>query len=159
MASPTDAKQADAGLFERVADFMSYAIGTPLVFGLAVSVVVIWALTGPFASFSTTWQLIINTGTTIVTFLMVFLLGNASNRITENQDRMLENIYGEEERVETEERLIRKVLDRMDVKHIKPILQHLDEQDHQVRALEERIVASIQGMAPRGQGDTDVGAP
>lgn len=146
MSSSTDAKP-HAGLFERVADFMSYAIGTPLAAGLAVSVVVVWALTGPFASFSTTWQLIINTGTTIVTFLMVFLLGNASNRITENQDRMLENIYGEEERVETEERLIRRLLDRIDVKHIRPILEHLDEQDHQMRAVEERILAALQAGA------------
>lgn len=159
MTTSTDAKAPEGGLFERVADFMSYASGTPLVFALAVAVVAVWALSGPFANFSTTWQLIINTVTTTVTFLMVFLLGNASNRITENQDRMLQNIYGEEERVEAEERMIRRLLERIDAKHIRPILEHLDAQDHQVRAFEERIVASIQGTGPRGQGDTDVGAP
>jgi low affinity Fe/Cu permease len=146
MSSSTDSRPQQGGVFERAADFMSYAIGTPAVFGLALFIVVCWAATGPLANFSNTWQLIINTGTTIVTFLMVFLLGNASNRITENQDAMLENIYGEEERVEAEERMIRKLLDRIDVRHIRPILQHLDEQDHQVQALEERIMAAIQDM-------------
>ncbi|MDZ4278369.1 MAG: low affinity iron permease family protein, partial [Dehalococcoidia bacterium] len=81
----------------------------------AGTIVVVWALLGPAAGFSTTWQLIINTGTTIVTFLMVFLLANASNRITEGQGRMLAGIYGEEHSLDVEERLIRKVVERMDV--------------------------------------------
>lgn len=75
--------ESNAGLFERFADALSTFIGTPLAFSIALGVVLVWALSGPFAGFSTTWQLVINTGTTIVTFLMVFLLGNASNRITE----------------------------------------------------------------------------
>jgi low affinity Fe/Cu permease len=150
MSSITTTDPTRAGWFERAADFMSHAIGTPVAFGIAISIVAIWALTGPLANFSDTWQLIINTGTTIVTFLMVFLLGNASNRITENQDRMLSNIYGEEERVESEERLIRNVLDRMDVRHIRPILVHLDQQDHQLEALEQRVLAAIEaGQAGR----------
>ena len=144
MAASTLDNKPTAGWFERAADFMSHAIGTPVAFGIAISIVATWALTGPLANFSDTWQLIINTGTTIVTFLMVFLLGNASNRITENQDRMLSNIYGEEERVEAEERLIRKVLDTMDVRHIGPILMHLDQQDHQLEALEQRVLAAIE---------------
>lgn len=133
------------GLFERVADFMSRAIGTPLAFLLAVAVVLVWALLGPLASFSTTWQLVINTGTTIVTFLMVFLLGNASNRITETQDRMLEGILGEEQQLDAEERLIRRLLERMDVEHIRPILKHLDEQDHQIEDVAARVLAAVQG--------------
>jgi low affinity Fe/Cu permease len=54
--------------------------GRAWVFALAVGTIVVWAITGPFFGFSDTWQLIINTGTTIVTFLMVFLIQNAQNR-------------------------------------------------------------------------------
>ena len=142
-ASETSAPAARPGQFERGADFMSHAIGTPVAFSIALSIVLVWALTGPFAGFSNTWQLIINTGTTIVTFLMVFLLGNASNRITENQDKVLAGILDEEKRLEDEERLIQKVLERIDVRHIRPILKHLDEQDHQVEAVAERILAAV----------------
>jgi low affinity Fe/Cu permease len=132
-----------AGLFERFADALSMFIGTPLAFSIALGVVLAWALTGPLAGFSTTWQLVINTGTTIVTFLMVFLLGNASNRITENQDRVLSRILDEEDSLAVEERMIQKVLDRIDVKHIRPILAHLDAQDHQVESVAERILAEL----------------
>jgi low affinity Fe/Cu permease len=133
------------GFFERLADFMSSAIGRPAAFLAAAAVVVVWLATGPLANFSNTWQLVINTGTTIVTFLMVFLLGNASNRITESQDLMLSNIFDEEQRLQAEERLIRRLLDRMDVDHIQPILSHLDQQDHQIESVTERILAAMKG--------------
>ncbi|HUJ62682.1 MAG TPA: low affinity iron permease family protein [Kofleriaceae bacterium] len=58
----------------------AYAIGTPLAFVLAVLVVVAWALCGPAFHYSDTWQLVINTGTTIVTFLVVFMIQNTQNR-------------------------------------------------------------------------------
>jgi low affinity Fe/Cu permease len=57
--------------------------GRPRVFVLALLVIVVWLVTGPLFDFSNTWQLIINTGTTIVTFLMVFLIQNSQNRDTE----------------------------------------------------------------------------
>ena len=66
--------------FTRVATGISVAAGQPLTFLLAISVIVVWAVTGPVFGFSDTWQLIINTGTTIVTFLMVFLIQNTQNR-------------------------------------------------------------------------------
>jgi low affinity Fe/Cu permease len=131
-------------VFERFADWLSFTIGRPGAFLLALVIIACWAAFGPLAAFSDTWQLVINTGTTIVTFLMVFLLGNASNRLTENQDRMLADIFNEEQRVKEEEDLIRKILDRIDVRHIRPILEHLDEQDHQVEAVAERILAAIE---------------
>jgi low affinity Fe/Cu permease len=56
--------------------------GHPLAFVLAVAIILVWAITGPIFSFSDTWQLIINTGTTIVTFLMVFLIQSTQNRDT-----------------------------------------------------------------------------
>lgn len=67
-------------LFRKFAARISVASGTINAFLLALSVVFIWALTGPLFGFSDTWQLVINTGTTIVTFLMVFLIQNTQNR-------------------------------------------------------------------------------
>ena len=67
-------------LFSDVAQVTARAVGRPWVFALAVMTIVIWAASGPFFKFSDTWQLVINTGTTIVTFLMVFLIQNSQNR-------------------------------------------------------------------------------
>ena len=67
-------------IFEHVAAKVASAAGRPRAFALALSVVVVWAVTGPLFHWSDTWQLVINTGTTIVTFLMVFLIQNAQNR-------------------------------------------------------------------------------
>jgi low affinity Fe/Cu permease len=67
-------------IFTRFAKWTSHATGRPIAFIWAVVVLVIWAVTGPLFHYSDTWQLIINTGTTIVTFLMVFLIQNTQNR-------------------------------------------------------------------------------
>jgi len=67
-------------LFTRFAKTSANAVGQPLAFGLASVLIVLWALTGPLFGFSDTWQLVINTGTTIITFLMVFLIQNTQNR-------------------------------------------------------------------------------
>jgi low affinity Fe/Cu permease len=69
--------------FLRFSKSTSHATGTPHAFILAVAVVIVWAVTGPLFGFSDTWQLVINTGTTIVTFLMVFLIQNTQNRDAE----------------------------------------------------------------------------
>jgi low affinity Fe/Cu permease len=66
--------------FRRLAQATAQAVGTPWTFLGAVLVVIVWALSGPAFHFSDTWQLVINTGTTIVTFLMVFLIQNTQNR-------------------------------------------------------------------------------
>jgi low affinity Fe/Cu permease len=71
---------------------ISKAVGTPYAFVLAASSVVVWALTGPVFAFSETWQLVINTGTTIVTFLMVFLIQNSQNRDSEALQLKLDEI-------------------------------------------------------------------
>ena len=67
-------------LFTRLAHATSTAAGRPLSFVIALSVVLVWAVSGPLFGFSDTWQLVINTGTTILTFLMVFLIQNTQNR-------------------------------------------------------------------------------
>lgn len=67
-------------LFHKISSKVSFLVGTPPAFLLALLIVVIWAFTGPLFNFSNTWQLVINTGTTIGTFLMVFLIQNTQNR-------------------------------------------------------------------------------
>jgi low affinity Fe/Cu permease len=67
-------------LFSSFAEAIARASGKPLTFALSVVLIIAWALSGPAFGFSDTWQLVINTGTTIVTFLMVFLIQNTQNR-------------------------------------------------------------------------------
>jgi low affinity Fe/Cu permease len=69
--------------FSRFAKWTARATGRPSAFAIAAAVIVVWALTGPLFGFSDTWQLVINTGTTIVTFLMVFLIQSTQNRDSE----------------------------------------------------------------------------
>ena len=69
--------------FRRFAQTTSRCAGHPVAFGIAVGAVLVWAISGPMFDYSAEWQLVINTGTTIVTFLMVFLIQNAQNRDTE----------------------------------------------------------------------------
>ena len=87
MARQNTGKQArtsgDEGLADRFrhwSDALTRAVGTPWAMLAAVLVVIVWALTGPIFGFSDTWQLVINTGTTIVTFLMVFAIQTSQNR-------------------------------------------------------------------------------
>jgi low affinity Fe/Cu permease len=68
--------------FVRFAQWVSHVTGRPIAFFLAVAIILVWAVTGPLFGFSDTWQLVINTGTTIVTFLMVFVIQNTQNRDT-----------------------------------------------------------------------------
>ncbi len=73
-------KTAHRSFFTRFAKWTSHATGQPTAFAIALGTLVVWAVSGPIFGFSDTWQLIINTGTTIVTFLMVFLIQNTQNR-------------------------------------------------------------------------------
>ncbi len=68
--------------FTRMAKIASRFTGRPICFALAAGTVLVWAITGPLFGYSNTWQLVINTGTTIITFLMVFLIQNTQNRDT-----------------------------------------------------------------------------
>jgi len=67
-------------LFTRIASGSATAMGQPLSFMIATACCVVWAVTGPIFHYSDTWQLVINTGTTVATFLMVFLIQNSQNR-------------------------------------------------------------------------------
>ena len=67
-------------LFTRIANIVARVAGLPPTFAACCLIVIVWALSGPLFGFSDTWQLVINTGTTIITFLMVFLIQNTQNR-------------------------------------------------------------------------------
>jgi low affinity Fe/Cu permease len=78
--------------FTRFAKWTSHTTGRPVTFVAAVLLIAIWAVTGPLFEFSDAWQLVINTGTTIVTFLMVFLIQNTQNRDSEAMQLKLDEL-------------------------------------------------------------------
>jgi len=79
---PTEAPRLSTSgdKFHRISQSVSTKLGSPMAFGLAVLLIIGWVITGPFFDYSDTWQLVINTTTTIVTFLMVFAIQNTQNR-------------------------------------------------------------------------------
>ena len=85
-------------LFRHLAEKAAHAVGSYWAFLIALLTIVLWALTGPYFNYSDTWQLFINTGTTIVTFLMVFLIQNTQNRETRivalKLDELLRGVEG-----------------------------------------------------------------
>ena len=78
--------------FEILSEWISAGLGSPYAFMAAFLVVALWAVAGPLFDYSDTWQLIINTGTTISTFLMVFLLQNTGNRTSEEMQDNLRRV-------------------------------------------------------------------
>ena len=101
-------------IFTRIATRIATASGQPLAFLLALAVIVVWAATGPLFAWSDTWQLVVNTGTTIVTFLMVFLIQNTQNRdgaaIQAKLDELIHAVSKADERFVGIERLSDKEL-------------------------------------------------
>jgi low affinity Fe/Cu permease len=79
-------------LFSKFATSVSTAMGKPVTFVSAVALVLVWAVSGPFFGFSEVWQLVINTGTTIITFLMIFVLQNSQNRDSEALQAKLDEL-------------------------------------------------------------------
>ncbi|TAL57172.1 MAG: low affinity iron permease family protein [Bacteroidetes bacterium] len=73
-------KKKEISVFEKLSGYSTFFTGTTTAFILALSVIVAWLITGPFFNFSNTWQLVVNTGTTIITFLMVFLIQRMQNK-------------------------------------------------------------------------------
>ena len=116
--------------FNMCATKTSAAAGHPLTFAIAVGTIVVWAVTGPLFHYSDTWQLVINTGTTIVTFLMVFLIQNSQNRdgaamqakldeLLRAVDQAREQFIGIEHLTDTQIELVRTALE----KHAKQLHQ------------------------------------
>ena len=108
--------------FTRFAKFTARATGHPSAFVSAVSVIVVWVMTGPIFGFSDTWQLVINTGTTIVTFLMVFLIQNTQNRDSEaiqvKLDELIRAMEGAHNGLLNLEELDEKELDLIRVNYV-----------------------------------------
>jgi low affinity Fe/Cu permease len=109
--------------FNGFATKTSTAAGQPMTFAIALTIIVVWAVTGPMFGYSDTWQLIINTGTTIVTFLMVFLIQNSQNRdaaamqakldeLLRAVDKAREQFIGIEHLTDEQIELVRAALER-----------------------------------------------
>jgi low affinity Fe/Cu permease len=117
------------------------ATGHPLAFAAALAVVLVWAVSGPLFGFSDTWQLVINTGTTIVTFLMVFLIQNTQNRDTAAMHIKLDEL------IRAIEGAHNSLLD----------LEEMEESDlERLRKDYERLAASAREALRRGGRDTEV---
>src|SRR2546423_14814458 len=110
--------------FSRFARWTERQVGAPVSFAIAVAIVVLWAGSGPFFGWSDTWQLVINTGTTIVTFLMVFLIQSTQSRDTQalhlkldeliRVNQMARNsLFNLEEMSEAEIEEVKKTFDRI----------------------------------------------
>jgi low affinity Fe/Cu permease len=91
-------RHEQANTFQCFARWAARASGRPIAFVLAVLVILAWAVTGPIFKFSDTWQLVINTGTTIITFLMVFLIQTTQNRDSEAVQLKLDEIIRAQDR-------------------------------------------------------------
>ena len=119
--------------FTKFARTTALYTGKPITFISAVGVIVIWAVSGPFFKFSDTWQLVINTGTTIVTFLMVFLIQNTQNRDTEalqlKLDEIVRSIKGAKNQVLDLEELDEEELDKIREEYLKLAEKARDEQE------------------------------
>ena len=131
------------GIFDgyaAISKAVSRFCGKPIVFILAVGVIAIWIVTGPLFKFSDTWQLVINTGTTIITFLMVFLIQNTQNRDTTaiqiKLDELIRATAGAHNALLDLEEMDERMLD-------------------QFRAKYQMLAASARGHLKLGQVDTD----
>jgi low affinity Fe/Cu permease len=128
--------------FTRFAKWASRASGRPATFVTAISIILIWAITGPIFEFNNTWQLFINTGTTIVTFLMVFLIQNTQNRDTEALQIKLDELLRSMENAHT------VLLD----------LEELDEEELDV-IRKDYLKLAKKARAQLRQGKVDTGVP
>ena len=119
-----------AALFSQAASRTAHLAGKPLTFLIAVAVVLAWAVSGPFFGFSDTWQLVINTSTTIITFLMVFLIQNTQNRDTMALQLKLSELiiamHGAKNHMATAEDLSEEDLERLHESYRKRAQETLD---------------------------------
>jgi low affinity Fe/Cu permease len=120
--------------FTRFAKWTSHAAGQPAAFAIAVGALLVWAVSGPLFGFSDTWQLVINTGTTIVTFLMVFLIQNTQNRDAEAMHVKLDEL------IRSDKSAHNALLD----------LEDLEEEElDRIRSNYERLAAQARGELKR----------
>ncbi len=142
-------------LFTRLAKAAAAFTGRPTCFSLALGTVIVWALSGPLFGFSDTWQLVINTGTTIITFLMVFLIQNTQNRDTEAIQIKLDELIRVSARANNE--LLD--LEEMEEKELDRLRDHYEQMAYKAkqarsrRARQHGVNATPHPPAPRADGD------
>jgi low affinity Fe/Cu permease len=119
----------------------SEIVGSYWAFIVAVSVIIVWAFTGPIFGFSDTWQLIINTGTTIVTFLMVFLIQNTQNRDAKAIHLKLDELLRGVDKART------RLVDLEDLSD-----DELAKLQEEFRTLREQVTAGLDDTQPSGNG-------
>lgn len=129
-------------LFTKFANAVSAAAGSPIVFIICVVYVCAWALTGPLFGFSDTWQLVINTSTTIVTFLMVFLIQNTQNRDNGAIHAKLDELIRSQVDADNEYIGIEHLTDE----ELKEILEKVEENAHKLH--QERARRAGKGTKP-----------
>ena len=129
--------------FTRFAKRTAQLSGRPPAFGLAAGLVVLWGISGPLFGFSETWQLVINTGTTIVTFMMVFLIQNTQNRDTAAMQIKLDELI----------RVTKGHNALMDLEELE------DEELEKFRGRYEKLAAAARGKLDRGGADVDSPEP
>ena len=126
--------------YSRFAKAASHFCGRPRVFALAVAIILAWVATGPLFNYSDTWQLVINTSTTIITFLMVFLIQSTQNRDTAAIQLKLDEL------IRAHQGAHNALMD----------LEELEEaQIEAFRTRYERLAASARAQLERGEADTD----
>ena len=135
-------------LFRRFSERTSFLVGTPGAFLLAFAIIIVWATTGPIFHFSDTWQLVINTGTTIVTFLMVFLIQNTQNRDSKaihlKLDELLYGVKGARNSMIDLEHLSDQELDKLEKEFI---VLHNTVQVHKAqRHQKQHVEASVPSL-------------
>lgn len=134
-------KSPERHIFTKIAQKVSSAAGHPAAFILSLTIVAVWALSGPLFGFSDTWQLVINTGTTIVTFLMVFLIQNTQNRDTKAMQIKLDELI----RVSKGAHNILIDLEELDEKKLE-----------EIRYYYEKIAEFAREQVRQNRDDTDV---
>jgi low affinity Fe/Cu permease len=136
--------------FNKLAQRTAHQAGRPSTFALAVGIIVVWGLSGPIFQWSDTWQLVVNTGTTIITFLMVFLIQNTQNRDTEALQLKLDELIRTNEQARN--RLLRlEDLSEDEMDHIKRSFSRLAEASPLLT--EERPAGESINRSRRSGGD------
>lgn len=134
--------------FARFATWASHASGHPSAFIMAALVILVWGITGPLFKFSDTWQLVINTGTTIITFLMVFIIQNTQNRDSAAMQLKLDEIIRCMEKANNA-LLNMEELDEKDLEEIRASYVELAEGAHQAlhkkRGRKEDVAVPLKG--------------
>ena len=159
MRRPKGKKQTGLeGAADRAAGAVTHWAGSSWGFGMALGIVIVWAVTGPLFRWSDTWQLVINTGTTIVTFLMVFLVQRTQNRdglaIQLKLNELVAVIHGASNRLIDVESLSQKELQTLQVHYRRLVEMARDDVDvaasHSIEEVEQRHMAKT---GPQKGGD------